>query len=135
MKGKLKHREGLADRERYTTARLSFEDRAEMARTMEPLARKIFKGVLAAELAGVLGAYFLFKKMNSSQDFRQTMSKKFPFILEVFITNPWNSLECMALEKKIRKNGWIAKIKVITISFPLELLETFVGRRQMSLRL
>lgn len=38
-----------------------------MARTMEPLAKKIFKGVLAAELVGVFGAYFLFKKMNSSQ--------------------------------------------------------------------
>ncbi|KAM5292645.1 protein CEBPZOS [Ctenodactylus gundi] len=55
-----------------------------MARTMEPLARKIFKGVLVAEFAGVFGAYFLFTKMNSSQDFRQTMSKKFPFILEVY---------------------------------------------------
>ncbi|CAO2604302.1 Protein CEBPZOS, partial [Lemmus lemmus] len=55
-----------------------------MTRTMEPLARKIFKGVLAAELVGVFGAYFLFKKMNSSQDFRQTMSKTFPFILEVY---------------------------------------------------
>lgn len=38
-----------------------------MARTMEPLARKIFKGVLVAELLGVFGAYFLFQKMNSSQ--------------------------------------------------------------------
>lgn len=38
-----------------------------MARTMEPLTRKIFKGVLAAELVGVFGAYLLFKKMNSSQ--------------------------------------------------------------------
>ncbi|XP_028729100.1 protein CEBPZOS-like [Peromyscus leucopus] len=55
-----------------------------MARTMEPLARKIFKGVLAAELVGVFGAYVLFRKMNSSQDFRQTMSKKFPFALEVY---------------------------------------------------
>lgn len=34
---------------------------------MEPLARKIFKGVLAAELVGVFGAYVLFRKMNSSQ--------------------------------------------------------------------
>lgn len=34
---------------------------------MEPLARKIFKGVLAAELVGVAGAYCLFKKMHSSQ--------------------------------------------------------------------
>ncbi|XP_059104683.1 protein CEBPZOS [Peromyscus eremicus] len=55
-----------------------------MTRTMEPLARKIFKGVLAAELVGVFGAYVLFRKMNSSQDFRQTMSKTFPFVLEVY---------------------------------------------------
>lgn len=38
-----------------------------MARTMEPLAKKIFKGVLVAELVGIFGAYFLFKKMNTSQ--------------------------------------------------------------------
>uniref|UniRef100_A0A8C5KUT5 CCAAT/enhancer binding protein zeta, opposite strand n=1 Tax=Jaculus jaculus TaxID=51337 RepID=A0A8C5KUT5_JACJA len=55
-----------------------------MARTMEPLAKKIFKGVLIAELMGVFGAYFLFSKMNTSQDFRQTMSKTCPFILEVY---------------------------------------------------
>ncbi|XP_023985544.1 protein CEBPZOS-like [Physeter macrocephalus] len=55
-----------------------------MARSMDPLAKKIFKGVLVAELVGIFGAYFLFKKMNTSQDFRQTMSKKFPFILEVY---------------------------------------------------
>ncbi|XP_077699736.1 protein CEBPZOS isoform X2 [Canis aureus] len=55
-----------------------------MARIMEPLAKKIFKGVLVVELLGVFGAYFLFNRMNTSQDFRQTMSKKFPFILEVY---------------------------------------------------
>ncbi|XP_030873541.1 protein CEBPZOS-like, partial [Leptonychotes weddellii] len=55
-----------------------------MARTMEPVAKKIFKGVLVVELLGVFGAYFLFNKMNTSQDFRQTMSKKFPFILEIY---------------------------------------------------
>lgn len=38
-----------------------------MARTMEPLAKKIFKGVLVAELFGIFGAYFLFTKMNTSQ--------------------------------------------------------------------
>ena len=27
---------------------------------------------------------FLFKKRNTSQGFRQTMSKKFPFILQVY---------------------------------------------------
>ncbi|XP_021568290.1 protein CEBPZOS isoform X2 [Carlito syrichta] len=55
-----------------------------MARTMESLAKKIFKGILVAELVGVFGAYFLFTKMNTSQDFRQTMNKKFPFILKVY---------------------------------------------------
>ncbi|XP_071064872.1 protein CEBPZOS isoform X1 [Dasypus novemcinctus] len=55
-----------------------------MARTMEPLAKKIFKGILVAEVIGIFGAYFLFNKLNTSQDFRQTMSKKFPFILEVY---------------------------------------------------
>ncbi|XP_024408426.3 protein CEBPZOS isoform X2 [Desmodus rotundus] len=55
-----------------------------MARTLEPLAKKIFKGVLVAELLGVFGAFVLFKKMDTSQDFRQTMSKKFPTILEVY---------------------------------------------------
>ncbi|XP_061030005.1 protein CEBPZOS-like [Eubalaena glacialis] len=57
---------------------------------MDPLAKQIFKGVLVAELVGIFGAYiffvsyFLFRKMNTSQEFRQTMSKKFPFILEVY---------------------------------------------------
>ncbi|XP_060058618.1 protein CEBPZOS-like [Erinaceus europaeus] len=55
-----------------------------MARPLEPLAKKIFKGVLVAEVASLLGSYYLFNKMNSSQDFRQTMSKKYPFILEVY---------------------------------------------------
>nr|XP_051695665.1 protein CEBPZOS isoform X1 [Oryctolagus cuniculus]XP_051695667.1 protein CEBPZOS isoform X1 [Oryctolagus cuniculus] len=64
--------------------RSSSDARFRMARSMEPLAKKIFKGVLVAELIGIFGAYFLFTKMNTSQDFRQTMSKKFPFILEVY---------------------------------------------------
>lgn len=34
---------------------------------MEPLAKKIFKGVLVAEFVGVFGAYYLFNKMNTSQ--------------------------------------------------------------------
>ena len=38
-----------------------------MSRSMGPLAKKIFKGVLVAELMGVFGAYFLFNKMNTSQ--------------------------------------------------------------------
>ena len=41
--------------------------RLRIAHTMDPLAKQIFKGVLVAELAGIFGAYFLFKKMNTSQ--------------------------------------------------------------------
>ncbi|XP_037694229.1 protein CEBPZOS-like [Choloepus didactylus] len=62
-----------------------------MACTMEPLAKKIFKGILVAEVMGILGAYFVFNKMNTSQDFRQTMSKKFPFILEVYYKSFYHS--------------------------------------------
>nr|XP_059865968.1 protein CEBPZOS-like [Delphinus delphis] len=51
---------------------------------MDPLAKKIFKEGLAAELVDIFGAYISFKKINTSQDFRQTMRKKFPFILEVY---------------------------------------------------
>uniref|UniRef100_A0A8C6QE46 Protein CEBPZOS n=1 Tax=Nannospalax galili TaxID=1026970 RepID=A0A8C6QE46_NANGA len=49
-----------------------------MARTMEPLAKKIFKGVLVAELMGLFGAYFLFQKMNTSQ------GKGFCFVFIVY---------------------------------------------------
>ncbi|XP_026356385.2 protein CEBPZOS-like [Ursus arctos] len=54
-----------------------------MAHTMEPLAKMILKGVLEVALVSVFGAHFLFIKMSISQEFRQTISKKFPFILEV----------------------------------------------------
>ncbi|XP_049640244.1 protein CEBPZOS [Suncus etruscus] len=55
-----------------------------MSRSMQPMAKKIFKGVLVAELIGIFGAYFLFNKMNTSQDFRQKMSERFPIVLEVY---------------------------------------------------
>ncbi|XP_058900742.1 protein CEBPZOS-like [Kogia breviceps] len=54
---------------------------------MDPLAKKIFKGVLVAELVDIWkpwSIFFLKKKMNTRQDFRQNMSKKFPFLLEVY---------------------------------------------------
>ncbi|KAM7172324.1 protein CEBPZOS isoform 3-T3 [Macrochelys suwanniensis] len=49
---------------------------------MEPVARKIFKGVLLLEMAGVAGACFVFYRMDASQDFRHTMNRRFPSILE-----------------------------------------------------
>ena len=39
-------------------------------------------------------AYFLFKKMNTSQDFKQKVSKKSPSSGK-FITNPLNIVEYM----------------------------------------
>ncbi|XP_074065819.1 protein CEBPZOS [Macrotis lagotis] len=64
-----------------------------MAPPNELLARKIFKGVLAVELLGITGVYLLFNKMNTNQDFRHTMSKKFPLILEVYYkSNEWSGL-------------------------------------------
>ncbi|XP_043841644.1 protein CEBPZOS [Dromiciops gliroides] len=64
-----------------------------MAPPNELLARKIFKGILAFELLGITGAYFLFYKMNTNQDFRHTMSRRFPLILEVYYkSNEWAGL-------------------------------------------
>ncbi|XP_062293449.1 protein CEBPZOS-like isoform X1 [Scomber scombrus] len=49
---------------------------------LEPLAKKLMKGVIALELLGVFGAYALFHKMNNSQDFRSTMNRRLPSVLE-----------------------------------------------------
>ncbi|XP_076874186.1 protein CEBPZOS-like [Brachyhypopomus gauderio] len=62
-------------------------------KTMEPLARRIFKGVLVLEVAGVVAAYGLFHKMKSSRDFRGSMNKHFPSVLEVFYkSNEWSGI-------------------------------------------
>ncbi|XP_032399759.1 protein CEBPZOS isoform X1 [Etheostoma spectabile] len=49
---------------------------------LEPLAKKLMKGVIALELLGVFGAYSLFHMMNNSQDFRSTVNRRFPSVLE-----------------------------------------------------
>ncbi|XP_066532778.1 protein CEBPZOS-like isoform X1 [Hoplias malabaricus] len=60
---------------------------------MEPIARRIFKGIILLEVAGVFAAYGLFHKMNSSRDFRGTMNKYFPSVLEVFYkSNEWSGV-------------------------------------------
>uniref|UniRef100_A0A8C4ZPN4 Protein CEBPZOS n=1 Tax=Gadus morhua TaxID=8049 RepID=A0A8C4ZPN4_GADMO len=41
-------------------------------RTLEPLAKRLFKGLIALELLGVFGAYGLFHKMNTSQVYYQS---------------------------------------------------------------
>ncbi|XP_075452769.1 protein CEBPZOS-like [Ascaphus truei] len=51
---------------------------------MEPVAKKILKGIILLEVAGVVGSYALFHKLNVSQDFRYTMNRRFPSVLEGF---------------------------------------------------
>ncbi|XP_029984631.1 protein CEBPZOS [Sphaeramia orbicularis] len=59
-------------------------------KTMEPLAKRLMKGVIVLEVLGVLGAYGLFHMMNSSRDFRNTMNRRFPSVLEVYYkSNEW----------------------------------------------
>ncbi|KAM4633868.1 protein CEBPZOS-like isoform 2-T3 [Polymixia lowei] len=57
---------------------------------LEPLAKRLFKGVIVLELLGVFGAYGLFHMMNTSQEFRNTMNRRFPSVLEVYYqSNEW----------------------------------------------
>ncbi|XP_061610517.1 protein CEBPZOS-like [Phyllopteryx taeniolatus] len=53
-------------------------------KTLAPFAKKLMKVVIVGELLGVFGAYALFHTMNTSQDFRSTMKRRFPSILEVY---------------------------------------------------
>ncbi|XP_073483803.1 protein CEBPZOS isoform X2 [Aquarana catesbeiana] len=60
---------------------------------MEPMAKKVFKGVILLELAGLVGVYVLYHKMDSSQDFRYTMNRRLPSVLEVYYkSNEWAGL-------------------------------------------
>ncbi|XP_016846131.1 protein CEBPZOS isoform X2 [Anolis carolinensis] len=61
---------------------------------MKPhLAKKIFKGVLFLECLGVAGAYALYFKMDTSQEFRQKMNRRYPSILEVYYkSNEWSGI-------------------------------------------
>uniref|UniRef100_A0A8C3S0L1 CEBPZ opposite strand n=1 Tax=Chelydra serpentina TaxID=8475 RepID=A0A8C3S0L1_CHESE len=53
---------------------------------MEPVARKIFKGVLLLEMAGVAGACFVFYRMDASQD----DTDAFSYIFTVYYkSNEW----------------------------------------------
>ncbi|KAL6095492.1 protein CEBPZOS-like [Pungitius pungitius] len=76
-------------------------------RPLEPLAKRLLKGLLAVELLGLLGAYGLFHQMNSSRDFRSTMKRRFPSVLEVYYqSNEWAGLH--GLREKDRE-AWALK--------------------------
>ncbi|XP_061757358.1 uncharacterized protein LOC133553313 isoform X1 [Nerophis ophidion] len=52
------------------------------SKPLSPLAKKAMKVVIVVELLGIFGAYKLFHMMDTSQDFRSTMNRRFPSILE-----------------------------------------------------
>ncbi|XP_074753008.1 protein CEBPZOS isoform X2 [Athene noctua] len=57
------------------------------------MARRVVKGLLLLEAAGLLGALLLYRAMDRSRDFRYTMQKRFPSILEVYYkSNEWSGI-------------------------------------------
>ncbi|XP_040206728.1 protein CEBPZOS isoform X3 [Rana temporaria] len=57
---------------------------------MEPIVKKVFKGLILLELAGLVGVYVLYHKMDSSQDFRYTMNRRLSPVLEAYYkSNEW----------------------------------------------
>ncbi|XP_068795459.1 protein CEBPZOS isoform X2 [Struthio camelus] len=67
------------------------------------MARRAVAGLLLLEAAGLVGAMLLYRRMDRSQDFRYTMQKRFPSILEVYYkSNEWSGIH------GIRENDQIA---------------------------
>ncbi|KAJ8270963.1 hypothetical protein GJAV_G00121240 [Gymnothorax javanicus] len=76
-------------------------------KTLEPFARKAFKAIIVLEVAGVFGAYLLFHKMNTSRDFRHTMNRNFPSVLEVYYkSNEWAGIYGI---REHDRDAWSAK--------------------------
>ncbi|XP_017157646.1 protein CEBPZOS [Poecilia reticulata] len=76
-------------------------------RPLEPLARRLMKGVVMVELLGVFGAYFLFHRMNNSQEFRSSMNSRFPSVLEVYYqSNEWAGIYGI---RERDQEAWAAK--------------------------
>ncbi|XP_016889001.1 protein CEBPZOS [Cynoglossus semilaevis] len=54
------------------------------------VSKRLLKAVVMLELLGVLGAYGLFQQMDKSQDFRSSMKRRCPSVLEVYYqSNEW----------------------------------------------
>ncbi|XP_059841632.1 protein CEBPZOS-like [Hypanus sabinus] len=78
-------------------------------KSMEPIAIRIFKGVILLEVAGVMGAYWLFHRMNTSQAFRYKVNKRFPSILEVYYkSNEWAGVYGI---RELDQETWSSKHK------------------------
>uniref|UniRef100_A0A3Q2U045 CEBPZ opposite strand n=1 Tax=Gallus gallus TaxID=9031 RepID=A0A3Q2U045_CHICK len=55
--------------------------------------RRLVAGLVALEVAGLGGALLLYRAMDRSQDFRYTMQKRFPSVLEVYYkSNEWSGV-------------------------------------------
>lgn len=53
-------------------------------RKQSGLGTRLFKGFLIVEIAGFFGAFYLWNRMNRSQDFRKYMRNNYPYILDSF---------------------------------------------------
>ncbi|XP_063162053.1 protein CEBPZOS [Candoia aspera] len=68
---------------------------------------KLFKKILILEVIGVLGAYSLYYKMDSSQDFRHKMKRRWPSILEVYYkSNEWAGIYGI---RETDEENWLTK--------------------------
>ncbi|XP_070590205.1 protein CEBPZOS [Erythrolamprus reginae] len=67
----------------------------------------LLKKIIALEIIGVLGAYTLYFKMKSSEDFRQKMKRRCPSVLEVYYkSNEWAGIYGL---KEIDEEKWLTK--------------------------
>ncbi|XP_034017545.1 protein CEBPZOS-like [Thalassophryne amazonica] len=74
---------------------------------LQPVAVKLMKAVIFAEVIGVFCAYGLFQKMDSSRDFRKMMNCRFPSILEVYYkSNEWAGIYGI---RETDRKAWTAK--------------------------
>ncbi|XP_061424610.1 protein CEBPZOS [Lethenteron reissneri] len=63
-------------------------------RYRNPALMRVAKGVLLAELLGLVGVYCLYFKMDGSQDFRYKVHKRVPLVLEAYYkSNEWSGKE------------------------------------------
>ncbi|XP_075993395.1 protein CEBPZOS-like [Genypterus blacodes] len=71
------------------------------------MAGRLVGGLLVLELLGLMGAYGLFHRMNTSTDLRNSMKSKFPSLLEVYYkSNEWAGIH--GIRERDREN-WAAK--------------------------
>lgn len=81
-----------------------------MAHTMEPMAKKIYKGGLVVEFASILEHMFSLIRWTQVKILGKQWARNFSLYWK-FITNPLNILKCTESESKIKNNDWTAKVR------------------------